>query len=195
MKRTLYFIAFASALMLFACKRTPVQRPDTVPLVKTLLADTTLLLAAPDAKGCIAIIGRASEVDSLSLRFTTIDTLDNIDGRELPDALFDFAGESFIAIHDESGSALSEEAAREHTVYLASRLIRERPEQQPKLYVLASEGLTSFDLDTLYKMAGYRIDIITPGDGDIVLATAARLRQNNLYTHRISLPELEYVSE
>ena len=195
MKRILYFTALLAALSVFACNRTPLQRPDTVPLVKTLSADTTLMLAAPDAKGCIAIIGRASDVDSLSLRFTTIDTLDNIDGRKVPDALFDFAGESFLAIHDSSGSDLSEEAAREHTVYLASRLIRERPELQPKLYVLASEGVTPFDLDTLYKMAGFRIDIVTPEDGDIVLATAARLRQNNLYTHRISLPELEYVSE
>ena len=195
MKRLLYFIAFASALSVFACNRTPVQRPDTVPLVKTLAMDTTLRLNAPDSKGCIAIIGRAADVDSLSLLFTGIDTLDNIDGRRSPDDLLDFAGESFLAIHDESRDDLSEEAAREHTVYLASRLLREKPERQPKLYVLASEGITPFDLDTLYKMAGLKIDIITPEDGDLVLETAARLRKNNLYTHNISLPELEYVSE
>lgn len=134
--------------------------------------------------GKIYVLGEPEEVLEISSYLLTSDHFNNINGRNVPDGLVDFAGEDFCAVLDylhtpynalvaagmkDSLIAVSIRnfiAAVDSTYYLntydVEKLGRKRP---AKMVVLASAPMASygyFDIDTLCDIAGCNIPLITP---------------------------------
>ena len=182
-------VGVAVLLSFVACHERPVVVRDTIPYVKQLAADTSgtysLLQSYRSAgnRGSIAIIGEPEAALSLAAQFKTVDVVDNIDGKAVPDSLPDFSGESFNVLMDQYNSpymrmatsspdSLREVAVRNvvmsvdsvaysNALDAKSRLRKSRS----KVFVLASSLLTEFglfDIDTLFKMAGREPIILTP---------------------------------
>ncbi len=177
------------ALAFAGCRRSDSPRPDTIPLVKALSADTTGLFRSGGPSGTIVILGAPADVAVTSRLFSQMDAEDNIDGRPVPDQLPDFSGERFIAVIDTLFRP--DTTARERVVVQAWTAAKVSSGIAPKLYVLSTDGLSGFDLDTLYKMCGSRIPVIQAPDSLArVKETARLLRRENLYSHRIAYPEV-----
>ena len=188
MKKALFILSIL-ALSLLGCRRNISSRPDTIPLVKSLASDTTGLFHAAGPAGWIVILGAPSDVVETSRLFAAEDAEDNIDARPVPDQLPDFSGERFIAVID--SLFRPDSTARERVVVQAWSAARIAPGIAPKLYVLATDGLSGFDLDTLYKMSGSRISVVQAADSlERVRETARLLPKENLYSHRIAYPEV-----
>ena len=186
-KRFLYLAAFA--VLLFSCRQAPQNRPDTIPYVKQMAADSTGTLRLlstyreDGTAGSIAILGEPGPVLRLAECFLTVDAVDNIDGRKAHDRLPDFSGEQFDILLDLYNAPYSRflpnypdslrEIAVRNAIFAvdslslanaaqpASRLHKSRA----KLMILASSYLSAhgvFDIDTLFKMAGKTPILITP---------------------------------
>lgn len=184
-----FLLLAALAVLLSSCRPVPQNRPDTIPFVKQMAADSTGTLEMlatyreDGTRGSIAILGEPGPVLRLGERFLTVDAVDNIDGRKAQDRLPDFSGEHFDLMLDlynapygrflpGSPDSLREIAVRNalfaadsvclsDASHPASRLHKSRA----KVLVLASSLLSAhgvFDIDTLFKMAGKTPILITP---------------------------------
>lgn len=200
MTRIKHILGVLALLLTFAsCNKRPVVVRDTIPYVKQLAADTTgafrlvRTYRSAGTKGSIAVIGEPEAAARLASFLLAADQVDNIDGRPVPDRLPDFAGESFDILLDlynapyvrmagSSPDSLREVTVRNvvnavDTVAFSnaldprSRLTKARS----KVFVLANSLLSeygTFDVDTLFKMAGREPIILTSVEA--MLQEAAR---------------------
>lgn len=201
MKKT---VILAVALMaLFSCRNSTLPPRPTIPLVESIVRDTSGLAAivarAGNATtGSIAIIGEPQEAVTLSRLFLSVDAVDNIDGREVRDSLPDFAGEQFDVILDANnapyGHYISEEidSLREAAVHgamfawdstcLKSSSSRQKLLKSRAKILIFSSPLHSayglFDVDTLQQLCGGRSRIVTPVE--ITLADAVSSGAKNI---------------
>ena len=202
MKKTV-ILAVAVLALLSSCRTKTLPPRPTIPLVESIVRDTSGLAAivaragnAPT--GSIAIIGEPREAVTLSRLFLSVDAVDNIDGREVRDSLPDFAGEQFDVILDVNnapyGHFLSEEidSLRESAVHGAmfawdSTCLKSSSSRQKllksraKILVFSSplhSAFGLFDVDTLQQLCGGRSRIVTPVEitlADAVAAGAANM--------------------
>ena len=185
MKRTFSIVLLALAAL--SC-RQPIYTPrPTVPLVYSIVADTSGLSRIPlmashdGASGAVAILGEPSDAVSLASYLASVDVADNIDGRSVRDSLPDFAGEELQVLLDYDNSPLSSflpespDSLREATVraamfswdstYVTSRMFRRisARKTRSKMLVLTSAFQTafgSFDIDTLQELTGGKTLVI-----------------------------------
>ena len=167
-------------VMLASCKEVTTTPRPTIPMVYSILADSTgqahLVSMAGDrgAEGSIAIIGEPSR------RFQSNDAVDNIDGRPSRDSLPDFAGERFDVILDALFAPYGEtslDSLREAAVTNAlfawdSTCFRSTTDSRPLLRKQRSKLLiyTSalqaayglFDVDTLQQLTGGKSRLLSP---------------------------------
>ena len=105
MKKYIILI-LAAAVSLYSCRTKALPPRPTIPLVESIVKDTSSLArlvtmaGASGAEGSIAILGEPEEAVVLGRLFQSIDAVDNIDGREKRDSLQDFAGEQIDVILD-----------------------------------------------------------------------------------------------
>ena len=91
---------------LVACKQTGSAPREAIGLVQSIVEDTTgvreIVAKAGriGADGSIALLGEPADVARLAAKFQAADRVDNVDGREKPDSLRDFAGETIDALLD-----------------------------------------------------------------------------------------------
>ena len=102
MRKFLLILGLGAAFL--SCEQRPVVTFVPVPLVTSLLADTTVSAWSPlaaydaeDSRGSIAVIGEPDRVSWMMGTLLLQDSFDNIDGRLLSDGLPDFAGETLAA--------------------------------------------------------------------------------------------------
>lgn len=182
-----------AALVLTAaasCRQTGAPPRPTIPLVYSILADTTglagLAAGAGDngSEGSIAIIGEPEDAIALARRFRYADRVDNISGKPSRDSLPDFAGKSFDVILDAynapyaaSVSAQGLDSLREAAVNNAvfawdSTCFRSVTDNRPLLgkqraaILLYASSLNAsygvFDVDTLQQLAGGKSIVLSP---------------------------------
>lgn len=184
-------LPIAALLAAVSCNdRAPVVR-DTIPYVKQLAVDTAgtfslvKLYRTDGAKGSIAIIGEPEDCLLLSQAFLTVDEVDNIDGKAMPDRLPDFSGETFDVLLDDynapylrlvsaSPDTLREVAVRNVVSVLDTAAYSNASDRSSRLrksgskvFVLASSilsGYGRFDIDTLFKMAGREALVLSPAE-------------------------------
>lgn len=175
--------AFLPVLMLVAgCQAVTAPPRPAVDIVNRIAADKDgryhhmlSSYAAPDKDGSIAIIGTASQCDTLMSLFSACDRHDNVDGKPYADGLPDFAGEQIAAYADVSSSesdALRDFVVRASlaavdSIYSITQYdIESQGRKSPaKLIVLADPGYNiygKFDIDTLMQITGCGIRTITP---------------------------------
>ena len=188
-----------------ACKQVTSVPRETIGLVHSIVADTTgireLVAQAGwnGAEGAIALAGEPADVVVLARRFAVSDRMDNVDGRQKPDSLPDFAGETLHAIMDAYNAPYSRfvasrdglDSLREVTVNAAlhawdtasfrsatdgKALLRKA---SAKILIFTSSlqaeyGL--FDVDTLQQLTGGKCRVLSPVRilVDEVLADGAR---------------------
>lgn len=99
------------AIMLTACDRNKKVSEHYLPFVKQALTDTSSVSRhildqyVPNCvNGSIAVMGDLEPVCRMVSDFLCSDRFDNIDGREHPDELHDFAGETFTPVFDMANS-------------------------------------------------------------------------------------------
>lgn len=134
--------------------------------------------------GKIYVLGEPEEVLEISSYLLTSDHFNNINGRNVPDGLVDFAGEDFCAVldnlHTPYANLLSGDmkdsliaasirnfiAAVDSTYYLNIYDIEKLGRKIPaKMVVLASAPTAAygyFDIDSLCDIAGCNVRLITP---------------------------------
>ena len=185
-------ILSACALAVFSCKEKPVVVRDTIPYVKQVAGDslgTRLFDLVEDfdegcSSGAIAVVGEPEQGTLLSRLLMRFDRFDNVDGRCGGDGLPDFSGEEIGVYLDEynapydniirSGRTdyLREVAVRSFLAALDTacrvspfdpdNLIRKAP---AKVVILSSTAMSAyglFDIDTLCRMAGKSVPVISP---------------------------------
>ncbi|MBR5699937.1 MAG: hypothetical protein IKX37_02460 [Bacteroidales bacterium] len=188
MKNLCYTWALCCAAIVLSCGPREHGDFETIDYVKQIVADSTAgpyqLIRALDpasAEGEIAILGEPEVAAYLAEQFLTSDRFNNITGRKGNDLLPDFAGERIGVILDEVHAPYTQPkdtfAMREAVVRMAlstvdtlSRLNSFNaeavaPKWPVKVLVLSSSMYNAFgyaDVDTLFKMAGRRIPIVTP---------------------------------
>ena len=173
-----------------SCKQANLSPRPTIPLVYSILADTTGtagLVASAGRAGedfSIAIIGEPGDAIALARHFQYADRVDNISGKPSRDSLPDFAGERFDVILDAVNapygayvSAQGMDSLREAAVNNAvfawdSTCYRSATDKRPLLgkqrssiliytsSLQASYGV--FDADTLQQLAGGKSRILSP---------------------------------
>ena len=188
MKKT-YLIMSLAAVLLCSCKGKQLPPRPTIPLVETIISDTSGLARLPalaghqGATGSIAIIGDPADGIRLARLFQSVDAMDNIDGRAVRDSLPDFAGEQFDIILDianapyshyipEKPDSLREAAVKgamfawdstclKNTSHTARKLLKSKA----KILVFSSplhSACGLFDVDTLQQLAGGASKIVSP---------------------------------
>lgn len=187
MKKYIILI-LAAAAALFSCRNKALPPRPTIPLVDTIVRDTSglanlvTMAGASGAEGSIAILGEPSEAVSLARLFLESDAMDNIDGREKRDSLPDFAGEQFDVILDTANSPYSHflpgglDSLREAAVQGAmfawdstclkysmgrDKLLKSRA----KILILSSplhSAYGLFDVDTLRQLCSGKCHVVTP---------------------------------
>ena len=203
MRRFLLFLGLGAAFL--SCEQRPVVTFVPVPLVTSLLADTTVSAWSPlaaydaeDSRGSIAVIGEPDRVSWMMGTLLLQDSFDNIDGRLLSDGLPDFAGETLAAYRDSAfvpyDACLQEGREvqlREATVRMSlaaldtlyNRNVFDHEnllsKKRAKMLVLASPYLARYgahDLKVLFDAAGADIPVISvPG------AMRAHLKRAHAY--------------
>lgn len=202
MKRSV--ILAVAALAVFSSCRTKTLPPrPTIPLVESIVRDTSGLAAivarAGNAvSGSVAIIGEPEQAVSLARLFVSVDAADNIDGREVRDSLPDFAGEQFDVILDANNAPYAHfidaeiDSLREAAVLgamfswdstcLKSSSSRQKiAKSRAKILIFCSplhsaNGL--FDVDTLQQLCGGASRLFTPVE--ITLKAAADAGAENI---------------
>lgn len=187
MKKILISGIFLLAALSSCRQARPEPRP-TIPLVYSILADSTgtagLVARAGGAEGSIAIIGEPSDAIALARRFQFSDRVDNISGTASRDSLPDFAGESFDVVLDAYFSPYSEmvsgqegldslrEAAVKGAVFAwDSTCYRSQTDLRPLLFkqrakiLIFTSSLHSqyglFDVDTLQQLCGGKSHLLS----------------------------------
>ena len=181
MKRLVPILSTAVLALLLSCQETVFTPRPTIPLVYSILQDTSGLKGVvksyrsqgPD--GSIAIIGSPEETILLAESLLTADNVNNIDGSLRPDLLPDFAGEHFDLLLDPVNSPYDKfipdntqglrEAAVMVSVFGMDSLCRLNPyspdnlrfKRGAKLLLYSSTYISEwgqFDVDTLIQLAG-----------------------------------------
>ena len=188
MKRLAYILA-AALPALVACHETVTQPRPTIPLVYSVVQDSTGQSAlvksygSIGADGSIALIGPSEETVMLAESMLTADWVNNIDGTSRPDSLPDFSGEHFDLILDPVNAPYEQyldtdtDRLRENAVRLSlfgidslCRLNPYSPENlqkksRAKVLVFSSSlvsGFGQFDVDTLIQLAGGKPLTVSP---------------------------------
>lgn len=196
-------LALAVLALISSCRTKTLPPRPTIPLVESIVRDTSGLAAivaraGNTFSGSIAIIGEPVDAVTLSRLFVSIDAMDNIDGRAVRDSLPDFAGEQLDVIMDvanapykhylDSGIDSLREAAVLGAMFAwdstclkssSSRLSLDK--SRAKIVVFCSplhraHGL--FDVDTLQQLCGGRSRIFTPVE--VTLADAVDAGAENI---------------
>jgi len=185
---------FAAGLILgclavFSCGKGESNLPPTIKQVETILADKTSpeyrLLASfksPQPMGEVCIIARSEVCNLLSEYFYSYDRHDNVTGKLSPDALPDFAGETFGLISEDSsyGRYIKDgntEELRRQTLMRALCAVDTLTHISPydlegaggkapaKLIILADPYLSEYgkyDIERLFAGTGCGIPVISP---------------------------------
>lgn len=192
-KRILLIYLFVTSLVPVSCGRRDSAAEPYLPAVERAVSDTSSaawhLLAGYEpggVSGSIAVIGDFAPLCSLVSEFLSSDRFDNIDGREIPDELHDFAGETFAPVFDIANSpygvsidegnvmklreaAVSMAAASLGSVSYSntfdSRMTASRI--PAKVMVVASPYLCRYamrDIDTLFAAKGIDIPVLSLSD-------------------------------
>lgn len=176
--------------MLASCRQVSTPPRPTIPLVYSVLADTTgaagIAAGAGNsgADGSIAIIGEPADGILLAKHFVRADAMDNISGRPSRDSLADFAGETFdvlldavnapytVSVSEQGLDSLREAAVANALFAWDSTCYRSATDSRPllrkqraKILVFTSSmqaryGL--FDVDTLQQLAGGKSLLLSP---------------------------------
>lgn len=187
MKKYIILI-LAAVAALFSCRNKALPPRPTIPLVETIVRDTSglanlvTMAGASGAEGSIAILGEPAEAVSLARLFQAIDAVDNIDGREKRDSLPDFAGEQFDVILDAANAPFGHylpdgldslrEAAVQGAMFawdstcLKYAMGREKLlKSRAKILILSSplhSAYGLFDVDTLKQLCSGKCHVVTP---------------------------------
>jgi hypothetical protein len=202
MKRSV-ILAVAVLALFSSCRTKNLPPRPTVPLVESIVRDTSGLAAivsraGNSTTGSIAIVGEPQQAVTLARLFVNVDAVDNIDGREVRDSLPDFAGEQFDVILDANNAPYGHylpdeidslrEAAVQGAMFawdstcLKSTSSRQKlPKSRAKILIFSSplhsaHGL--FDVDTLQLLCGGRSHIVTPVE--ITLGAAVNAGAENI---------------
>lgn len=178
------------AIILTACERNKKVSEPYLPFVKQALTDTSSVskhildkYVPNNVAGSIAVIGDFESVCRMVSDFLCSDRFDNIDGREQPDELHDFAGETFTPVFDMANSpyagyieAENIPAMREAAVSMAvaslgsscySNTFDEEmtsPRIPAKVLIVDSPYLCRYalkDIDTLLVSAGIDVPVLS----------------------------------
>ena len=163
MKRLAYVLSIAALAALTSCRETVFTPRPTIPLVYSILSDTSSLNVvkgyhSQDPDGSIAIIGTPEETILLAEKLLTADLVNNIDGSGRPDMLPDFSGEQFDLILDP--------VAAPYEKFLPDNTdgLRE-----------ATVGLSMFAIDTLCRLNPFSADNLKPKSGAKVMLFSSTL--------------------
>lgn len=176
MKKSYILMAVAVAIV-SSCKGNLIPPRPTIPLVESIVRDTSGLAMIPalaghgGPDGSIAIIGEAEDVVLLSRLFMSVDAMDNIDGRQVRDSLPDFAGEQFKVILDVVNAPYSHyipdnpDSLREAAVTGAMSAWNPSSGGRAKILIFSSplhSACGIFDVDTLQQLTGGASRIFSP---------------------------------
>lgn len=207
------------AMVLTACERNKKVSEPCLPFVKQALTDTSSVSRyildnyVPDnVAGSIAVIGDFDPVCRMVSDFLCSDRFDNIDGREQPDELHDFAGETFTPVFDMANSpyagyieAENIPAMREAAVSMAvaslgsscySNTFDEEmtsPRIPAKVLIVDSPYLCRYalkDIDTLLVSAGIDVPVLSLSDE--MMNRAGKRHPNGLIAVLAGSKEIEY---
>lgn len=191
MKPQRLFILFLSLMAVVSCAHHVQSRKYVIPYVTKIMADTSaaehkvLTRGVDNAdRGSIAVIGAAEDVVRITESLLLHDLHDNISGRETPDGLPDFAGESFASIYDLANdpyegyfSVGNDEFLNElnvrafvkavDTLALNSTIFTERRgyKQRSKIVIYASSYASAYgftEVDTLCKTLAPNVVVFAP---------------------------------
>lgn len=202
-------LAVAISALFSSCRSNTLPPRPTVPLVESIVRDTSGLAAivaraGNTSAGSIAIIGEPGQAVALTRLFLSVDAKDNIDGREVRDSLPDFAGEQFDVILDannapyahylDSGIDSLREAAVHGAMFAWDSTCLKSLSSRQKLFksrakilifcspLHSSYGL--FDVDTLQTLCGGRSRLFTPVEISLARAVASGARNIAVWASR-----------
>lgn len=207
------------AMVLTACERNKKVSEPCLPFVKQALTDTSSVsryildnYVPNNVAGSIAVIGDFDPVCHMVSDFLCSDRFDNIDGREQPDELHDFAGETFTPVFDMANSpyagyieAENIPAMREAAVSMAvaslgsscySNTFDEEmtsPRIPAKVLIVDSPYLCRYalkDIDTLLVSAGIDVPVLSLSDE--MMNRAGKRHPNGLIAVLAGSKEIEH---
>ena len=207
------------AMVLTACERNKKVSEPYLPFVKQALTDTSSVsryildnYVPNNVAGSIAVIGDFDPVCRMVSDFLCSDRFDNIDGREQPDELHDFAGETFTPVFDMANSpyagyieAENIPAMREAAVSMAvaslgsscySNTFDEEmtsPRIPAKVLIVDSPCLCRYalkDIDTLLVSAGIDVPVLSLSDE--MMNRAGKRHPNGLIAVLAGSKEIEH---
>lgn len=219
MRRRFLISILMLAMVLTACERNKKVSEPYLPFVKQALTDTSSVSRhildnyVPDnVAGSIAVIGDFDPVCRMVSDFLCSDRFDNIDGREQPDELHDFAGETFTPVFDMANSPYADyieaeniPAMREAAVSMAvaslgsscySNTFDEEmtsPRIPAKVLIVDSPYLCRYalkDIDTLLVSAGIDVPVLSLSDE--MMNRAGKRHQNGLIAVLAGSKEIEH---
>lgn len=219
MRRRFLISILMLAMVLTACERNKKVSEPYLPFVKQALTDTSSVsrhildnYVPNNVAGSIAVIGDFDPVCRMVSDFLCSDRFDNIDGREQPDELHDFAGETFTPVFDMANSpyagyieAENIPAMREAAVSMAvaslgsscySNTFDEEmtsPRIPAKVLIVDSPYLCRYalkDIDTLLVSAG--IDVPVLSFSDEMMNRAGKRHPNGLIAVLAGSKEIEH---
>lgn len=219
MRRVSVISLLLSCVVLIACERNHKVSEPYLPYVKMALTDTSSVAwhildsyVPGRISGSIAVIGDFDPLCGLVSEFLRSDRFDNIDGREQPDELHDFAGETFTPVFDMANSpyggyvdAENIPAMREAAVSMAVASLGSlcysntfdvdmTSERIPaKALVLASPYLCRYalnDIDTLLVSRGIDLPVLSLSDE--MMRRAGLRHPNGLIAVLTGAKEQEY---
>jgi len=204
-----------------SCEAAKVSGVRAISFVENFLTDSSLVRNSAlssykgSPKGAVTIIGPAERCFSLSERFLSFDAFDNIDGREVPDQLPDFAGETICSIIDYANAPYEPYINANNTRFLREIFVRDvlmsmqsscaigpydkdnSMEKIPsKVVIIASDLFNDygkFDVDTLLSASMKDLPVLVadgPMTDSVTVAECFKLlRSKNLFSHRVAFPD------
>lgn len=159
---------FAATLAFVACNSAEQAGRDTIPLVKQLLADHDghcyELLSSFDASsssGNVVIADTRERAEFIAGKYMGCDYFDNINAKEVPDLLPDFAGEQFVTMY--VSPAADEASLREQGVKLLLEALDSSFNGKALVVNVPSlQYYGVFDADTLMRSIGVSVPVIYP---------------------------------
>ena len=207
------------AIILTACERNKNVSEPYLPFVKQALTDTSSAskhildkYVPNNVAGSIAVIGDLESVCRMVSDFLCSDRFDNIDGREQPDELHDFAGETFTPVFDMANSpyagyieaenipAMREAAVSMAVASLGSSCYSNTFDEDmtssripAKVLIVDSPYLCRYalkDIDTLLVSAGIDVPVLSLSDE--MMRRAGTRHPNGLIAVLAGSKEIEY---
>lgn len=174
-----------------SCSNRGAGDPLSIPYVKEILSDTTSVpfqtvkhSGDSGSDGPITLVGPAEDVIFLADEFLGCDHFDNVDGRQVPDGLPDFAGETISLICDEANGPYYGYMEKGNETYLKELTVKnfisavdtscafsqydrdtKVHKSSSKVVVLTSSYTSAYgydDIEALVKGTGSEIDVISP---------------------------------